>query len=491
MTAVCTAHPPKVEAPSRSQLLVALDRHIAYHFGMAASAFPASLIASIVEELPGIEALTDPGWQSVIMRRLSINETHFLRQAEHFTLLERMARAHGERGENRPFRAWSAACSTGEEVWSMVHALRSAGLSALDTEVFGTDLNPDVVEKARAGRYRRWSMRGVADGSTAAWLAEEQGEFIVRDELRDYARFEKRNLMSTPYPGGWDVIFLRNVMIYLRPESVQQICQAAFDALRPGGALFIAATDPTPNAAIGFEEVYVGACRFYRRPEQGVSADPMPRSLRALRPAREADTETAPPRSRRPSRRRESASDAARRARAQRIAEWSKSRQAVKAPAPVNEPAPAARRASVVEPPKPVQTAPVGPPSNSAAAELVELSRGGRRRRALALLSDLVEERPSDVHVRLAMAEVAFDLGLMSIAIDNARQAFFLKPDDLMPNFWVGVSLSRSGQTPFGRARLRKAARLLAAMSPTATVPLSGGWTVSDLKRRLDDAARS
>lgn len=67
------ARPTDLHAEPRSKMLVELDRYISFHFGMAASAFPASLIGALIEELPSVEALRDPAWRPKIMRRLSIN----------------------------------------------------------------------------------------------------------------------------------------------------------------------------------------------------------------------------------------------------------------------------------------------------------------------------------------------------------------------------------------------------------------------------------
>lgn len=507
-----TALEPDARTRRRAELLVALDQFIAYHFGMAVSAFPGSLVSTLLDELPDVDALTDAGWRAVVMRRLSINETHFLRQSEHFSLLERIARVHRETGEKRPFRVWSAACSTGEEVWTIVSALRAAGLAPAEAEVLGSDLNPDVVEKARLGQYRRWSMRGVEAGQAEAWLAMDGERVSVRDELRPYATFMMRNLMDTPYPTGWDVIFCRNVMIYLRPDAVQQVCQAAFDALRPGGAFFIAATDPMPDVSIGFEEVYVGSCRFYRKPgariDDGLGgriANPVSAQsyntgkdtislLESLRRtnanARSSLGIHAPPVG--PALRSTTPAPASRASVAPRLPAPPVAPSSLRPPA-LSRPAASARPIRVPSAPRAaVELEPVvAKVEPCAVCGLVEMSRAGQPRRALALLSDLVEEHPEDAQVRLGIVEVAHHLGMFEIAIEHARQAFFLKPDEILPNYWVGALLAITGQSPFGRARLKKAERLLAGMDVAAPIPLSVGWTAGEIKRRLEDANRN
>ena len=290
MSEAAPATPP---ASNRGAVLIALDEFMAFHFGMAPNAFPGSLIDGILDELPGPDALRDPGWQAVIMRRLSINETHFLRQSEHFSVLGGLARKTLDAEPTRKYRVWSAACSTGEEVWTLAAALAEQSIGPDRAELFGSDLNPDVVDKARRGECRRWFLRGVAEGAASSWL-DIQGEQVrVRDNLRPYARFEPRNLMDTPYPKDWDAIFCRNVMIYLRADAVQQICSAAFDALRPGGAFFTAATDPTPDAGIGFEEVYVGHSRYYRKPKPRPVVAPTPRKASERRSSERARRERA------------------------------------------------------------------------------------------------------------------------------------------------------------------------------------------------------
>lgn len=403
--------------------------------------------------------------------------------------LERLARAHKASGTQRPFRVWSAACSTGEEVWSIVAALRTAGFSAEECEVLGTDINPDVVERARAGEYRRWSMRGVAAGSTEAWL-DVRGDVIrVKDDLRAYARFAPRNLMTVPYPDDWDVIFCRNVLIYLRPDAVQQVFQASFDALRPGGALFVAATDPVPGAEIGFEETCDGATRRFGRPDPAVVARP------TRRPVPTSRVQPAPATRRKVANRRRSAAtddDRLQAARARLGARRSR-------PASAVSEAPSSRVKPVRTPTRSVRTATrdqaasraEAPPVDPSAEAVMHLSRarGGRPRRALAQLADLVETHPEDVMIQLAMAEISLGLGLGRVALTHARAAFFLKPDDIMPNYWVGAAGAAAGRVRFGQARMRKARTLLAKLPAGATVPLSGSWSKGEVQRRLDDAA--
>lgn len=179
---------------------------------------------------------------------LTTNETYFFREQKHFDFLTDWTRRwlrEGGRSGGAP-RLWSAASSSGEEAYSIAMVLAAElGLST-PWEVVGTDLSTAMVEAARRGLYpeertthlpadfrKRFALKGTGPYA---------GQMLVARELRSHVRFLHGNLMqSLPLAemgGPFDIVFLRNVLIYFEPDAKRQIVERVAQQLRPGGYLF-------------------------------------------------------------------------------------------------------------------------------------------------------------------------------------------------------------------------------------------------------------
>jgi chemotaxis protein methyltransferase CheR len=173
---------------------------------------------------------------------LTTNETRFFRESKHFDLLARLATEARGRTAGR-FRVWSAACSTGEEPYSIAMVLADR-LEGETWEVVGSDISTRVLERARIGHYpmercadmpahylKRFCLKG---------LGRNQGTLLIERTLRSRVQFRQINL-NHPVPalGMFDVIFLRNVMIYFNDETKREVVGRLLAALRPGGHFFI------------------------------------------------------------------------------------------------------------------------------------------------------------------------------------------------------------------------------------------------------------
>ena len=172
---------------------------------------------------------------------LTTNETYFFREPKHFELLR--AQAAGERARAQPFRVWSAASSTGEEAYSIAMVLADC-LDGRAFEVVGTDISTRVLEKARLGHYplertrqiplhylKRFCLRGQG---------AQEGTLLVERKLRQSVRFVHANLNTAlPDLGRFDVVFLRNVMIYFSGDTKREVVARVLAPLKPGGHLCI------------------------------------------------------------------------------------------------------------------------------------------------------------------------------------------------------------------------------------------------------------
>jgi chemotaxis protein methyltransferase CheR len=172
---------------------------------------------------------------------LTTNETYFFREAKHFDVLRELAQAPRPRGQ--ALRVWSAASSTGEEAYSIAMVLADA-LGSDPWEVVGTDISSRVLQRARLGHYplertrhvpheylRRFCLRGIGT---------QAGTLLVDRSLRERVSFSPVNLNAPlPHLGLFDVIFLRNVMIYFNGDTKRQVVARVLSLLRPGGSFFI------------------------------------------------------------------------------------------------------------------------------------------------------------------------------------------------------------------------------------------------------------
>lgn len=172
---------------------------------------------------------------------LTTNETYFFREGKHFDFLKKIAVEHPQ---TRPFNVWSAAASTGEEIYTICMVLADVlGISGNWT-VTGSDISLSVLKVAEAGHYVLDRTRGLPQEYLRKYclkgVREQEGTFIIDKRLRDHTRFLQVNL-NNPLPeiGPFDVIFLRNVMIYFDQDTKRQVVGRLVQKLRPGGHFIV------------------------------------------------------------------------------------------------------------------------------------------------------------------------------------------------------------------------------------------------------------
>ncbi|EAV6316180.1 protein-glutamate O-methyltransferase CheR [Salmonella enterica] len=178
-------------------------------------------------------------WQAFI-NALTTNLTAFFREAHHFPILaEHARRRHGE------YRVWSAAASTGEEPYSIAITLADAlGMAPGRWKVFASDIDTEVLEKARSGIYRLSELKTLSPQQLQRYFMRGSGPHDglvrVRQELANYVEFSSLNLLEKQYniPGPFDAIFCRNVMIYFDKTTQQDILRRFVPLLKPDGLLF-------------------------------------------------------------------------------------------------------------------------------------------------------------------------------------------------------------------------------------------------------------
>lgn len=172
---------------------------------------------------------------------LTTNETYFFREIKHFEFLRKLALQ--ERDRSAMFRVWSAASSSGEEAYSIAMVLADC-MQSTQWEVMGTDISTRVLEGARRALYTLERARHVPDNYRKKFCRKGTGQYegylLIDRSLRTHVSFRQVNLNNTlPELGQFDVVFLRNVMIYFNNETKRQVVARVIANIKPKGYFMI------------------------------------------------------------------------------------------------------------------------------------------------------------------------------------------------------------------------------------------------------------
>ena len=182
--------------------------------------------------------------RQAMMAALTTNVTRYFREPHHFDHLRDVvmpALAERARKGGR-VRLWSAACSNGQEPYSMAITVLSAlpEAASLDVKILATDIDPNMVAEGKAGIYREDAIAPVPLEMRRKWFKKAPGGWEVADELRQLVAFRELNLIGDwPMRGKFDAIFCRNVVIYFDEPTQERIWSRFAPLLEEGGALYI------------------------------------------------------------------------------------------------------------------------------------------------------------------------------------------------------------------------------------------------------------
>jgi chemotaxis protein methyltransferase CheR len=205
-----------------------------------------------------------------VAEAMTINETAFFRDHKMFevlrdTILPRLIEANSSQ---RELRIWSAASSTGQETYSLAMLLCEyfADLADWDVKIVGTDTSPQVIEYARRGRYRRLEVnRGLAVRMLVKYLAHDGEEWEVAPKLRSMCDFQYANLCAPlPELPIFDLVLLRNVLLYFPRESRSSVFRSVHRQMAPGGYLVLGTSEQAEDSTNLFQAEFVRECYFYR-----------------------------------------------------------------------------------------------------------------------------------------------------------------------------------------------------------------------------------
>jgi len=219
-----------------------------------------------------LRARKNPILERVIAETMITHETSFFRDSRPFELLraELLPRLIELRRPARALRLWSAACSTGQEAYSLAIGVREhfPHLANWKIRIDGTDLCAEAVRRAQAGRYQRIEINRGLPARLAARSFDRLGEdWVVKPEVRSLCTFRQMNLCTPPptFRDQYDVIFLRNVMLYFAQETRLALLAQMHRMLAPDGVLFLGSSEQAAGSSLWTPVMAGGTCYFTPR----------------------------------------------------------------------------------------------------------------------------------------------------------------------------------------------------------------------------------
>lgn len=189
--------------------------------------------------------LKDRDLMNEFLDRMTINVSEFYRNGKRWEVLQNKIFPKLLE-KNKKLKIWSAACSTGEEPYSLAMVL-SHHVPLSQIQILATDLDENVIQKAKHGVYPATSLAEVPKDVQAKYFEKEGNFYRVKDEIKRTVTFKKHNLLKDPYESGFDLIVCRNVMIYFTEEAKDQIYHNFSHALKKDGILFVGSTEQIFN----------------------------------------------------------------------------------------------------------------------------------------------------------------------------------------------------------------------------------------------------
>lgn len=177
---------------------------------------------------------------------LTINVSEFYRNPEQWQILDKEVFPTLIKQFGNNLKIWSAACSTGDEPYSLVMAL-SRHLPLDRIKIYATDIDKQVLAKAKVGLYNAKSIANVPDDLKKKYFTQIGASYQISDEIKKRVEFKEHNLLKDPYPTGCHLIVCRNVLIYFTEEAKDEIYVKFNKSLVEKGVLFIGSTEQIMN----------------------------------------------------------------------------------------------------------------------------------------------------------------------------------------------------------------------------------------------------
>lgn len=226
-------------------------------------------LAHLGELVQQLQNKKNPKMERAVAEAMTINETSFFRDGRPFELLrtELLPRIIEKRRLNRSLRLWSAACSTGQEGYSLAMLIREHFplLQGWKIRIEGTDICTEVVQRAQLGSYHRIEInRGLPARFIVRYFDHVGEDWVLKDGIKSMCNYRVANLCIPPLPFNekFDVIFLRNVMLYFSLEARKGLLAQIQKLLAPDGILFLGSSEQPVDLSIWKAVLAGGTCYF-------------------------------------------------------------------------------------------------------------------------------------------------------------------------------------------------------------------------------------
>ena len=178
---------------------------------------------------------------------LTINVSEFWRNPEQWDILEKNVLPDLIKKSGKTLKIWSAACSTGDEPYSLVMLL-SRFMPLSNIKIIATDIDKQVLEKAKAGLYNEKSLAGLPKDLKDKYFTKiGLSNYQISEDIKKCVDFKQHNLLRDAYPDNVDLIVCRNVLIYFTDEAKDEIYRKFNKSLKSGGYLFVGSTEQIIN----------------------------------------------------------------------------------------------------------------------------------------------------------------------------------------------------------------------------------------------------
>ena len=219
--------------------------------------FSAPTLTALLEQL---KAGRRSGLRERVIDAMTTNETSWFRDPGIFDLLKKTILPALSKNRTLPISLWSAACSSGQEPYSISMAVQefaniSLGRPASEVQILATDISPSMLSRAADGRYDQTTLvRGLSEERKQRFFVPLSTQWEVRPEIKKRVRFKELNLLKSYQGlGRFDVIFCRNVLIYFSQDIKRDILTRATALLNPGGYLFLGSAESLTSHSESFE----------------------------------------------------------------------------------------------------------------------------------------------------------------------------------------------------------------------------------------------
>lgn len=236
--------------------------------------------ATVSEFVMRAQQKLDPETQRRIIDALTTNETSFFRDGEPFAAMTNLVLPEliSSRSGTRQVRIWSAACSSGQEAYTLAMQMEDNLPGGWTYEIVGTDISSEVLAKAEAGKYSQLEVnRGLPATALVKHFERVGAHWQVSPKLRRSVSFKRLNLAASfpPMP-QFDVIFIRNVLIYFDVATKRAVLNRVRALMKPDGWLFLGSAETTIGIDEQFDRVVTGRTSAYRLRSGAAKSAPTP-----------------------------------------------------------------------------------------------------------------------------------------------------------------------------------------------------------------------